>query len=54
MLHFTFLLLFIEIDLVIRCGTLDFSVSHSNSQIATDRAEQTAQVLVLNTGVLRE
>lgn len=48
-----FMLLFIETDLVIRCGISGFSVSHSNSEIVTDRAEQTAQVLNLNTAVLR-
>lgn len=52
MLHFMFMLLFIEIDLEIRCGILDFSVSHSNSQILTGIAEQIATVLILNTAVL--
>lgn len=47
-----FTLLFIEIDLMIRCGILRSSVSHSNSQILTGIAEQTATVLILNIAVL--
>jgi len=52
MLHFTFTLLFIEIDLEIRCGILDFSVSHSYSQILIGIPEQIAIVLSSNTAVL--
>lgn len=52
MLHFMFTLLFIEIDLEIRCEILDFSVSHSNSLILTGIAEQIATVLILNIAIL--
>lgn len=47
-----FTLLFIEIDVEIRCGILDFSVSHSNSLILIGIAGEIATVLILNIAVL--